>query len=51
LVAAKGKAWELYNLQTDRTELNDLAEKHPQRVEELSELYQAWAKRVGNAKR
>lgn len=27
--------WELYNLAEDRTELNDLAETHPDKLEEL----------------
>jgi arylsulfatase A-like enzyme len=36
LVSAKLGKWELYNLDEDRTELNDLAEKHPERVAEMS---------------
>jgi len=32
LVSAKLGRWELYNLDEDRTELNDLAEEHPDRV-------------------
>lgn len=44
LVADKGKSWELYNMETDRTELNDLGSKMPGKVEELSAIYEAWAK-------
>ena len=37
--------WELYDLEQDPTELNDLAEKHPEKVAELSAQYENWAKR------
>ncbi len=37
--------WELYNLKADRTEINDLAEKFPDRVLELENLYNEWALR------
>ncbi|MBN2316094.1 MAG: arylsulfatase [Sedimentisphaerales bacterium] len=47
LVAIHGKPWELYDLEADRTELNDLAHKHPEKVEHLKSLYQSWAKRCG----
>ena len=46
LVALKDKPWELYNLAKDRTETRDLAAKHPERVEELSALWQSWAERA-----
>ena len=36
LVAAKGGRWELYNLTADPTELHDLAQKNPERVEQMS---------------
>jgi arylsulfatase len=45
LVSAHGKPWELYNLQADRTELNDLSGKHRDRVSQLSNEWNAWAKR------
>jgi arylsulfatase len=35
-VSAKGGKWELYNLDNDRTELNDLSEKFPQRVTKMA---------------
>jgi arylsulfatase len=36
--------WELYNLSTDRTELNDLSKTMPEKVEELDALYTKMAK-------
>jgi len=46
LVALKDEPWELYDLATDRTETRDVAAKHPERVEELSALWQSWAERA-----
>ena len=37
--------WELYDIEQDRTELNDVSGEHPELVQELSRLYEAWAKR------
>ena len=37
VVSAKQGKWELYNLDDDRTELNDLAAKHPDRVQAMSQ--------------
>jgi len=39
--------WELYDLKADRTELNDLSSKHPERVKKMGDKYRVWAKRVG----
>jgi len=39
--------WELYDMATDRSELNDVAERHPDVVTELNALWQHWARRVG----
>ena len=36
LVSAKLGKWELYNLDEDRTELDDLSKKHPERVAAMS---------------
>jgi arylsulfatase len=47
LVARRGDPWELYNLNTDRTELNNLAAAEPERVAALTREYEAWAKRCG----
>lgn len=45
LVRFKNQSWELYNLDSDRTELCNLARKHPRRGEDLEELYSSWAER------
>ena len=44
-LVAKGAngAWELYDLNADRSELNDLSEKHPQRTKEMADRWEAWA--------
>ena len=39
--------WELYDMVADRTELNDLAKRHPERVREMAAMYDRWAERVG----
>jgi arylsulfatase len=46
LVALANKPWELYDLDADRTELNDLAAKQPERVAAMAAQYEAWAKRT-----
>lgn len=35
--------WRLYNLDADRTEQQDLAAQHPERVQQLAEQGEAWA--------
>jgi len=47
LVSRKPGGWELYDIEADRTELNNLAEKEPERVRAMAAKYQAWADRVG----
>ncbi|MFP4499711.1 MAG: sulfatase-like hydrolase/transferase [Candidatus Hydrogenedentota bacterium] len=47
LVAEKREAWELYDLEKDRTELHDLSEEMPEKVEELLDMWEAWAEKVG----
>ncbi|MCD6355366.1 MAG: arylsulfatase [Prolixibacteraceae bacterium] len=42
----KGR-WELYDMEKDRTEQNDLATQFPEKVKELESLWNNWAKRVG----
>lgn len=37
--------WELYDMEADRSELNDLVDAHPEVVNELTALYDAWAER------
>jgi arylsulfatase len=46
-LVAKGPAgkWELYDIKSDRTESNDLAAKHPEKVKELAAMWEAWATR------
>jgi arylsulfatase A-like enzyme len=39
--------WELYDVENDRNESNDLARMHPDKVKELSALHRAWEKRIG----
>ncbi len=46
LVKQTGKAWELYDLSSDRTELHDLAAKETDRVKAMSAQWDAWAKRA-----
>jgi len=45
LVAAKDEPWELYNLEEDRTETDNLAKTHPERVLEMEEQ---WAKMLAD---
>ena len=47
LVRTNRADWELYDIAADRTETNNLAETHPEKVEELSAVWEAWAKRCG----
>jgi arylsulfatase len=47
LVAERGRDWELYNLEEDRTEMNDVLEQYPERVADMKKKYDAWAGRIG----
>lgn len=47
LVRRHGGPWELYDMEGDRTELDDLAAGDRRRAEALEREYQAWAERVG----
>ncbi|WP_163326059.1 arylsulfatase [Draconibacterium mangrovi] len=35
--------WELYDMETDRTEMNDLAQSMPDKVAEMDKMYSEWA--------
>jgi arylsulfatase A-like enzyme len=37
--------WELYDMDVDRTETNDLSKQHPELVAQLAEGWRSWAKR------
>jgi arylsulfatase len=45
LVSRYRKAWELYDMELDRTESNNLAGQHPDQVQDMAALYEGWAKR------
>ncbi len=47
LVADGDADWELYDMEKDRTEINNLAGDHPDRVAHMDAAYNAWAERVG----
>lgn len=47
LVSQLGQEWELYRVDQDPSELNDLAKEYPERIKELSKNWQAWADEVG----
>lgn len=40
IVRMNGEEWELYDLEQDRTEMNNLANKYPDKVKALSEKYE-----------
>ncbi len=44
---AKPGPWELYDLEADRTEMNNLAAAMPEKTAELAARYGEWARRVG----
>jgi arylsulfatase A-like enzyme len=46
LVALAGRSWELYDMESDRTELNDVSARYPDRVAAMAAQYDAWAKRT-----
>ena len=47
LVSRHPDEWELYDMETDRTELHNLASQQPEKVKELAKLYEDWAARCG----
>jgi len=47
LVAYYDKPWELFDMDSDRSESNDLATQHPEVIARLSKAYNEWADRAG----
>ena len=45
LVAKEKQPWELYDMELDRTEMNNLAAREPEVVRELDAKWTAWAAR------
>jgi arylsulfatase len=45
LVSRHPGDWELYDMEADRTEMNDLALQHPEIVQRMERMYDQWAKR------
>ena len=43
LTALRGESWKLYDMERDRTELEDLADQQPRRVESLAKKWDTWA--------
>jgi arylsulfatase len=46
LVALKNQPWELYDVEADRSELNNLAGRYPEKAKALAELWQSEAHRT-----
>ncbi|MFM9031268.1 MAG: hypothetical protein ACKOTF_11445, partial [Opitutaceae bacterium] len=47
IVSKHKGAWELYDIEADRTESRDLAAKEPARVKAMAAAWDVWAARVG----
>ena len=46
LVSLATAPWELYDMESDRLEMNDLAASQPERVKDMSAKWEVWAKRT-----
>jgi arylsulfatase len=46
LVAKENQPWELYDIEADRSEMNDLAAKQADKVKQLAAQWEAWAARA-----
>jgi arylsulfatase A-like enzyme len=40
----KKDPWELYNMENDEIEINDLSKKMPEKVDQLLKMYEQWRK-------
>lgn len=47
LVSRFPEAWELFDMEADRTELHDLATAEPERAKHMAAMWDAWAKEIG----
>ena len=47
LVGERGRPWELYNLQEDRTEMDNQIDQNAQRARKMINEYNRWAQRTG----
>ena len=43
LVSADNGDWELYNMEKDRTEMNNLIQEFPERAEKMVQMWKEWA--------
>ena len=43
----KDGQWELYDMEADRTESNDLADAEPEVLQYMIDAYEDWADRIG----
>ena len=44
LVSLKDRPWELYDLSRDRSELHDVVQQHPDRVQSMAKIFDDWSK-------
>ncbi|HEU4635496.1 MAG TPA: arylsulfatase [Edaphobacter sp.] len=47
LVSRAPERWELYDMESDRTENHDLSGTYPEVVQRMTGMYEAWASKVG----
>ncbi|MCL4841509.1 MAG: arylsulfatase [Bryobacteraceae bacterium] len=47
IVAKHNQPWEMYDMAEDRTELNNLAQKDPDRLRGMVKMYEHWARQCG----